>query len=88
MDKNKLKLCTKKDLQRKAITIKKFDGSFWANLGNGQFINRETKKILSIDQLYRQIRTAVFSGGVVSAKRKNRTDALRYLDKPIKIKNW
>ncbi|WP_275400662.1 hypothetical protein [Enterococcus faecium] len=88
MDKNKLKLCTKKDLQRKAITIKSFDGSLWANLGNGQFINRETKKILSVNQLYRQIRTVVFSGGIVSAKRKNRTDTLRYLEKPIKIKSW
>jgi hypothetical protein len=83
---NKMKICSQKDIQRKAITIKLFDGSIWSNFGRGQFINQDTKKTISVNKIYYQIRTAVSSGGFVFAKRKVRERTLQYLEKPIKIK--
>lgn len=34
------KFCTVEDLKRQAITIKLYNNSVWANLGDGRFINR------------------------------------------------
>lgn len=38
------KFCTVEDLKRQAITIKLYNNSVWANLGDGRFINRQTKQ--------------------------------------------
>lgn len=53
-----LRICSKKAIRSKALTIRLFDGSTWANLGNGQFINQETKKELPDYKIYPQIKTA------------------------------
>ncbi|MBF8807524.1 MAG: hypothetical protein IC227_02920 [Enterococcus lacertideformus] len=82
------RICTKKAIRSKALTIRLFDGSTWANLGNGQFINRETKKELPDYKLYSQIKTAVASGGIIFAKRMNATQSLQYMEQPVKVKAW
>ncbi|EPI04505.1 hypothetical protein D920_00205 [Enterococcus faecalis 13-SD-W-01] len=82
------KICSQKDVQRKAITIRLFDGSTWSNFNNGQFINQKTKKTVPLHKLYYQVRTVAASGGVVFAKRKINEQTLYYLEKPIKIKRF
>lgn len=42
------KFCTVEDLKRQAITIKLYNNSVWANLGDGRFINRQTNRTNSI----------------------------------------
>ena len=53
------RFCTVEDLKRQAITIKLYNNSVWANLGDGRFINRQTKQIRPIFLLYRSTRTVV-----------------------------
>lgn len=82
------RICSKKAIRNKALTVRLFDGSTWANLGNGQFINRETKKELPDYKIYPQIKTAVSSGGMLFAKRMNDKQYLQYVERPIKVKAW
>ena len=83
-----LRICSKKAIRSKALTVRLFDGSTWANLGNGQFINRETKKELPDYKIYPQIKTAVSSGGMIVAKRMNAKQYLQYVERPTKVKTW
>lgn len=83
-----LKICSKKAIRSQALTIRLFNGSIWANLGNGYFIDRETKQELPDYKLYRHIKTAVSSGGMIFAKRMNPTQALQYTERPFKVKSW
>ncbi|EOS7780367.1 hypothetical protein FAE17_RS08170 [Enterococcus hirae] len=83
-----LRICSKKAIRSKALTIRLFDGSTWANLGNGQFINQETKKELPDYKIYPQIKTAVSSGGLIFAKRSNTKQNLQYVERPMKVKAW
>ncbi len=78
----------KKAIRSKALTVRLFNGSTWANLGNGYFIDRETKQELPDYKLYRHIKTAVSSGGMIFAKRMNPTQALQYTERPLKVKSW
>ena len=83
-----LRICSKKAIRSKALTVRLFNGSTWANLGNGHFIDRETKQELPDYKLYRHIKTAVSSGGMIFAKRMNPTQALQYTERPLKVKSW
>ena len=83
-----LRICSKKAIRSKALTVRLFNGSTWANLGNGYFIDRETKQELPDYKLYRDIKTAVSSGGMIFAKRMNPTQALQYTERPLKVKSW
>ncbi len=83
-----LSICSKKAIRSKALTVRLFNGSTWANLGNGYFIDRETKQELPDYKLYRHIKTAVSSGGMIFAKRMNPTQALQYTERPLKVKSW
>lgn len=83
-----LRICSKKAIRSKALTVRLFNGSTWANLGNGYFIDRETKQDLPDYKLYRHIKTAVSSGGMIFDKRMNSTQALQYTERPLKVKSW
>lgn len=83
-----LRICSKKAIRSKALTVRLFNGSTWANLGNGYFIDRERKQELPDYKLYRHIKTAVSSGGMIFAKRMNPTQALQYTERPLKVKSW
>lgn len=83
-----LRICSKKAIRSKALTVRLFNGSTWANLGNGYFIDRETKQELPDYKLYRHIKTAVSSGGIIFAKRMNPTQALQYTERSLKVKSW
>ncbi|EOS7971927.1 hypothetical protein DW601_RS13320 [Enterococcus hirae] len=80
------KFCTVEDLKRQAITIKLYDNSVWANLGDGRFIDRQTKKIRPVSLLYRSTRTVVGVNHQVIAKRRKKQEGLLFLEKPYKIK--
>ncbi|ELA94311.1 hypothetical protein [Enterococcus faecium] len=80
------RFCTVEDLKRQAITIKLYNNSVWANLGDGRFINRQTKQIRPISLLYRSIRTVVGAGNCVIAKRKKKREGLLFLSRPYKLK--
>ena len=77
---------TVEDLKRQAITIKLYNNSVWANLGDGRFINRQTKQIRPIFLLYRSTRTVVGVNHQVIAKRKKKQEGLLFLEKPYRIK--
>ena len=79
-----LRICSKKAIRSKALTVRLFNGSTWANLGNGYFIDRETKQELPDYKLYRHIKTGV----MIFAKIMNPTQALQYTDRPLKVKSW
>lgn len=83
-----LRICSKKAIRSKALTVRLFNGSTWANLGNGYFIDRETKQELPDYKLYRHIKTAVSSGGMIFAKRMNPTQAVQYTERPLTVKSW
>ena len=80
------RFCTVEDLKRQAITIKLYNNSIWANLGDGRFINRQTKQIRPISLLYRSTRTVVGVNHQVIAKRKKKQEGLLFLEKPYRIK--
>ena len=80
------RFCTVEDLKRQAITIKLYNNSIWANLGDGRFINRQTKQIRPIFLLYRSTRTVVGVNHQVIAKRKKKQEGLLFLEKPYRIK--
>ncbi|STE38105.1 hypothetical protein [Enterococcus mundtii] len=80
--------CSVKDIERNAITIRLFDKSIWANLGDGRFINPQTMNVKPISILYNNTRTVIQSGGVIYAKRPKKIDPLLQLEKPYKIKRW
>lgn len=82
------KICSITDIECRAITIRLFNKSIWANLGDGRFINRRSGDIQPINLLYRHARTAVASGGMVFAKRKTKNEALKWLAQPYKAKSW
>ena len=81
------RFCTVEDLKRQAITIKLYNNSIWANLGDGRFINRQTKQIRPIFLLYRSTRTVVGVNHQVIAKRKKKQEGLLFLEKPYRIKH-
>ena len=81
------RFCTVEDLKRQAITIKLYNNSVWANLGDGRFINRQTKQIRPISLLYRSTRTVVGVNHQVIAKPKQKQDGLLFLEKPYRIKH-
>ena len=81
------RFCTVEDLKRQAITIKLYNNSIWANLGDGRFINRQTKQIRPISLLYRSTRTVVGVNHQVIAKRKKKQEGLLFLEKPYRIKH-
>ncbi|EOS7963637.1 hypothetical protein D3I69_RS11480 [Enterococcus hirae] len=81
------RFCTVEDLKRQAITIKLYNNSVWANLGDGRFINRQTKQIRPISLLYRSTRTVVGVNHQVIAKRKKKQEGLLFLEKPYRIKH-
>ncbi|HFC9437053.1 TPA: hypothetical protein ACF1UP_002622 [Enterococcus hirae] len=81
------RFCTVEDLKRQAITIKLYNNSIWANLGDGRFINRQTKQIRPISLLYRSTRIAVGVNHQVIAKRKKKQEGLLFLEKPYRIKH-
>lgn len=70
-----LRICSKKAIRSKALTLSVYlNVSTWANLGNCYFIDREKQKQELPDyKLYRHIKTAVSSGGMIFAK-KNESD--------------
>ncbi|EOS7848149.1 hypothetical protein EL430_RS13680 [Enterococcus hirae] len=81
------KFCTVEDLKRQAITIKLYNNSVWANLGDGRFINRQTKQIRPISLLYRSTRTVVGVNHQVIAKRRKKRGCLLFLEKPYRAKH-
>ncbi|HFH9444976.1 hypothetical protein [Enterococcus faecium] len=81
------RFCTVEDLKRQAITIKLYNNSVWANLGDGRFINRQTKQIRPISLLYRSTRTVVGVNHQVIAKRRKKRGCLLFLEKPYRIKH-
>lgn len=81
------KFCTVEDLKRQAITIKLYNNSVWANLGDGRFIDRQTKKIRPVSLLYRSTRTVVGVNHQVIAKRRKKRGGLLFLEKSYKIKH-
>lgn len=81
------RFCTVEDLKRQAITIKLYNNSVWANLGDGRFIDRQTKQIRPISLLYRSTRTVVGVNHQVIAKRKKKQEGLLFLEKPYRIKH-
>ncbi|EME8134931.1 MULTISPECIES: hypothetical protein [Enterococcus] len=81
------RFCTVEDLKRQAITIKLYNNSVWANLGDGRFINRQTKQIRPISLLYRSTRTVVGVNHQVIAKRRKKRGCLLFLEKPYKAKH-
>ena len=81
------RFCTVEDLKRQAITIKLYNNSIWANLGDGRFINRQTKQLRPISLLYRSTRTVVGVNHHVIAKRKKKQEGLLFLEKPYRIKH-
>ena len=81
------KFCTVEDLKRQAITIKLYNNSVWANLGDGRFIDRKTKQIRPISLLYRSTRTVVGVNHQVIAKRKKKQEGLLFLENPYRIKH-
>lgn len=81
------KFCTVEDLKRQAITIKLYNNSVWANLGDGRFINRQIRQIRPISLLYRSTRTVVGVNHQVIAKRKKKREGLLFLEKPYKTKH-
>lgn len=81
------RFCTVEDLKRQAITIKLYNNSVWANLGDGRFINRQTKQIRPVSLLYRSTRTVVGVNHQVIAKRKKKQEGLLFLEKPYRIKH-
>lgn len=80
--------CSVLDLQREAITIKLYDNSVWANLGDGRFIDRRTMKIRPVSFLYRSVRTVVGTDERVIAKRKKKHGGLMFLERPYKLKGF
>ncbi|HHA4398180.1 TPA: hypothetical protein ACOBTX_002064 [Enterococcus faecium] len=81
------RFCTVEDLKRQAITIKLYNNSVWANLGDGRFINRQTKQIRPISLLYRSTRTVVGVNHQVIAKRRKKRGCLLFLEKPYRAKH-
>ena len=81
------RFCTVEDLKRQAITIKLYNNSVWANLGDGRFINRQTKQIRPISLLYRSTRTVVGVNHQVIAKRKKKREGLLFLEKSYRAKH-
>lgn len=81
------KFCTVEDLKRQAITIKLYNNSVWANLGDGRFINRQTKQIRPVALLYHSTRTVVGTNHQVIAKRRKKRGGLLFLEKPYKTKH-
>ncbi|HHA4398654.1 hypothetical protein [Enterococcus sp. AZ152] len=81
------RFCTVEDLKRQAITIKLYNNSVWANLGDGRFIDRQTKQIRPISLLYRSTRIVVGVNHQVIAKRKKKQEGLLFLEKPYRIKH-
>ena len=81
------RFCTVEDLKRQAIMIKLYNNSVWANLGDGRFINRQTKQIRPISLLYRSTRTVVGVNHQVIAKRRKKRGCLLFLEKPYRIKH-
>lgn len=81
------KFCTVEDLKRQAITIKLYNNSVWANLGDGRFINRQTKQIRPVSLLYRSTRTVVGVNHQVIAKRRKKRGCLLFLEKPYRAKH-
>ncbi|EOA3471586.1 hypothetical protein [Enterococcus hirae] len=81
------RFCTIEDLKRQAITIKLYNNSIWANLGDGRFINRQSKQIRPISMLYRSTRTVVGVNHQVIAKRRKKRGCLLFLEKPYRAKH-
>ena len=63
-----LRICSKKAIRSKALTVRLFNGSTWANLGNGYFIDRETKQELPDYKLYRHIKQPCLQEGLFLPK--------------------
>lgn len=80
------KICTLRDIQNCALTVRLFDKSIWINMCDGRIMNRKTKKIKPLQTKYDSIRTAVMSNQVVFAKRCKPNDSLCYLVEPYKLR--
>ncbi|MFQ6835488.1 MAG: hypothetical protein ACLRSZ_12630 [Enterococcus faecalis] len=85
MRKKYLKTCSK-DFIYKTHTVKTFDNEIYVNAWNGDFILRnDPMKTLAAKDLYFLAKNLERDGMIV-ASRKNELEPLRFLEKPVKIK--
>lgn len=85
MRKKYLKTCSK-DFIYKTHTVKTFDNEIYVNAWNGDFISRnDPTKTLAARDLYFLAKNLEIDGMIV-ASRKNELEPLRFLEKPVKIK--
>ncbi|EOK35913.1 hypothetical protein [Enterococcus faecalis] len=87
MRKKYLKTCSK-DFIYKTHTVKTFDNEIYVNAWNGDFISRnDPKKTVAAKDLYFLAKNLERDGMIV-ASRKNEIEPLRFLEKPVKIKQY
>ncbi|EKZ0165102.1 hypothetical protein QUO97_002361 [Enterococcus faecalis] len=87
MRKKYLKTCSK-NLIYKAHTIKTFENEIYINAWNGDFISRNdpTKTVAAKDLYF--LAKNLEKDGTIIASRKKESEPLRFLEKPIKIKQY
>lgn len=85
MRKKYLKTCSK-DFIYKTHTVKTFDNEIYVNAWNGDFISRnDPMKTVAAKELYFLAKNLERDGMIV-ASRKSELEPLRFLEKPVKIK--
>lgn len=79
-------VCYLDEVISKAVTVRLFGKSTWANLGNGLFVRQdgETNEKKTIREIYPLIRTICWDNRVI-AKRVKPKEKLLYLAIPFKI---
>ncbi|WP_305741621.1 hypothetical protein [Enterococcus faecalis] len=87
MRKKYLKTCSK-DFIYKIHTVKTFDNDIYVNSWNGDFISRnDPMKTVAAKDLYFLAKNLERDGMIV-ASRKNELEPLKFLEKPVKIKQY
>ncbi|MFG5466839.1 hypothetical protein ACFJZL_13755 [Enterococcus faecalis] len=87
MRKKYLKTCSK-DFIYKTHTVKTFENEIYVNAWNGDFISRnDPMKTVAAKDLYFLAKNLERDGMIV-ASRKNELEPLRFLEKPVKIKQY
>lgn len=87
MRKKYLKTCSK-DFIYKTHTVKTFDNEIYVNAWNGDFISRnDPMKTVAAKDLYFLAKNLERDGMIV-ASRQNELEPLKFLEKPVKIKQY
>ncbi|HHZ8018010.1 hypothetical protein [Enterococcus faecalis] len=85
MRKKYLKTCSK-ELIYKIYTVKTFENEIYVNAWNGDFISRNNPmKTIAAKDLYFLAKN-LEKDGMIVASRKSEGEPLRFLEKPVKIK--